>query len=87
MALIEYGLLKKAVVSTKVGEIPLIIKDGINGFIVDSNDAESFYNKLVKLIEDVDLRVNFGKSLYQTIIENHSEEGVIVKYSNLIKEL
>lgn len=87
VALIEYGLLKKAVVSTKVGEIPLIIKDGINGFIVDSNDAESFYTKLVKLIEDVDLRVNFGKSLYQTIVENHSEEGVMVKYSNLIKEL
>ncbi|UPT70081.1 MAG: glycosyltransferase [Flavobacterium sp. JAD_PAG50586_2] len=87
VALIEYGLLKKAVVSTKVGEIPLIIKDGINGFIVDSNDAESFYNKLVKLIEDDDLRVNFGKSLYQTIIENHSEEAVIAKYSNLIKEL
>ena len=87
VALIEYGLMKKAVVATKVGEIPLIIKDGENGYGVASNDADGFYTKLVKLIEDADLRVNFGEALHQTIIENHSEAGVVAKYLHLIKEL
>ena len=87
IALIEYGLSKKPVVSTKVGEIPLIIKDGINGFIVDANDADLFYQKVVRFITESDLRAQMGDSLYQTVIENNSEEGVIANYLNWILSL
>ena len=87
IALIEYGLSKKPVVSTKVGEIPLIIKDGINGFIVDANDADLFYQKVVTFITESDLRAQMGDSLYQTVIENNSEEGVIANYLNWILSL
>jgi glycosyltransferase involved in cell wall biosynthesis len=87
IALIEYGLSKKPVVSTKVGEIPLIIKDGINGFIVDANDAGLFYQKVVRFITESDLRTKMGDSLYRTVIENNSEEGVIANYLNWILSL
>ena len=87
IALIEYGLSKKPVVTTKVGEIPLIIKDGINGFIVDVNDADLFYQKLLKYIIEDDLRIQMGNSLYQTVIENNSEESVINNYLNWILSL
>ena len=80
IALIEYGLCKKAVVSTKVGEIPLIIKDSKNGYIVDVNQTELFYQKLLNFIVNEDLRIQMGNALYQTIIENNSEEGVITHY-------
>lgn len=87
IALIEYGLSKKPVVSTKVGEIPLIIKDGINGFIVDANDADLFYQKVVRFITESDLRAQMGDSLYQTVIENNSEEGIIINYLNWVTSL
>ena len=87
IALIEYGLSMKPVVSTKVGEIPLIIKDGINGFIVDVNDIDLFYQKLLKFIIDDDLRIQMGNSLYQTVIKNNSEEGVMDNYLNWILSL
>jgi glycosyltransferase involved in cell wall biosynthesis len=87
VALIEYGLMKKPVISTKVGEIPLIIKEGINGFIVGVNDVEEFYKRLLKLIDDATLRHSFGNYLNQTILENHSEEVVIIKYLNWIQKL
>jgi glycosyltransferase involved in cell wall biosynthesis len=87
IALIEYGLSKKPVVSTKVGEIPIIIKDGINGFIVDANDADLFYQKVVRFITESDLRAQMGDSLYETVIENNSEEGVIANYLNWILSL
>ena len=87
IALIEYGLSKKPVVSTKVGEISLIIKDGINGFIVDANDASLFYQKVVRFITESDLRAQMGDSLYQTVIENNSEEGIIVNYLNWVTSL
>lgn len=87
VSLIEYGLSKKPVVSTKVGEIPLIIKDNVNGFIVEPDDTELFYQKLLKLIDNKDLQVQMGNSLYQTIIENHSEEGVMANYLNWVLSL
>ncbi|MEO5775412.1 MAG: glycosyltransferase [Flavobacterium sp.] len=87
IALIEYGLSKKPVVSTKVGEIPLIIKDGMNGFIVGVNDANLFYQKLLKFITEEDLRMKMGNSLYQTVLENNSEDGVITNYLNWVSNL
>ena len=79
--------MSKPVISTNVGEIPFIIQDGINGFIVAVNKAERFYERILELIDDATLRTRFGNYLHQTIIENHSEEGVIIKYLNWIETL
>lgn len=87
VSLIEYGLSKKPVVSTKVGEIPLIINDGVNGYIVDVDDAGLFHQSLVKFIEHDDLRAQMGNALYQTISENNSEEGVVSNYLNWVASL
>jgi glycosyltransferase involved in cell wall biosynthesis len=87
VALIEYGLCKKPVVSTNVGEIPLIIKNRVNGFIVGVREIDDFYESLLQLINNEVLRNQFGAALNQTILENHSEEGVIIKYLTWIKGL
>ena len=86
VAIIEYGLMEKPVVTTNVGEIPLMIKDGQNGFIVGVNEIDNFVEKLIILIESTTLRVHFGSCLNQTIKENHSQEFVIINYLNWIKE-
>jgi glycosyltransferase involved in cell wall biosynthesis len=85
LALLEYGLFKKPVVATTVGEIPLVIQDGINGFLVETNSEQLFYNSLVKLIESETLRIHFGNELHKTIENNYSDEAVIQQYSNWIK--
>ncbi|TBX69240.1 glycosyltransferase [Flavobacterium silvisoli] len=86
VALIEYGLLSKAVVTTNVGEIPFMITHGVNGFMVNRKQADEFYLHLVKLIEDETLRNNLGKALYKSISENNSEKAVIAKYLNWLKK-
>ena len=87
VALLEYGLLKKPVVVTQVGEIPLIIKNKVNGFIVASDDADAFAVALLELIADETLRNAFGAALYETISENNSEQAVLSKYLNWLKEI
>ena len=87
VSLIEYGLSKKPVVATKVGEIPLIIHDDVNGFIVESNDVDTFTNCLVKYIEDNALRYQMGQELYNTIVQNHSKDGVIANYLNWVSSI
>jgi glycosyltransferase involved in cell wall biosynthesis len=80
VALLEYGLHEKPVVVTAVGEIPLLIKDGINGFLVEKGEVQLFYNSLVKLIESDSLRYNFGKELQKTILNKYSEKAIIAQY-------
>jgi glycosyltransferase involved in cell wall biosynthesis len=85
VALLEYGLFKKAVVVTNVGEIPMIIQNQKNGFIVDSNEPDLFYQSLVDLIENEKLRSDFGNALYDTIQTDYTSESVIKKYLNWLQ--
>lgn len=85
VALLEYGLYKKAVVVTRVGEIPTVVQNRENGFLVDSNDAELFYLSLVDLIEHESLRTDFGDALFNTIEANYTAESVIKKYLNWLQ--
>ncbi|PKB17476.1 glycosyltransferase [Flavobacterium sp. 5] len=85
VALLEYGLYKKAVVVTQVGEIPMIVQNGKNGFIVETERSDLFYQALVNLIENETLRVDFGKALFDTIQTEYAEESVMKKYLNWLK--
>jgi glycosyltransferase involved in cell wall biosynthesis len=87
VALLEYGMYKKAVVVTRVGEIPLIVHHGKNGFIVDSNEPEMFYQSLVDLIEHETVRSDFGITLYDTIQADYTAENVIKKYLNWLQTI
>lgn len=87
VALLEYGLYKKAVVATNVGEIPRIISSGENGFTVPSGDVQQFSDAVTKLIENPEMRKNFGERLYQTIMQNHSRQAVVTKYLTWLNQL
>ncbi len=84
VVILEYGLSKKAVVSSEVGEIPSIINDGINGFLVPKYDKDKFFVSLLKLIQNETLREDMGNNLHKTILKNHSEEIIIRNYLNWI---
>jgi glycosyltransferase involved in cell wall biosynthesis len=80
VSLLEYGLYGKPIVVTNVGEIPLLIQDNVNGFMVDSSKMQSFYDSLVKLMENETLQSDFGKALQQTINCNYSEQTIMQQY-------
>ncbi|OOG71470.1 glycosyltransferase family 4 protein [Flavobacterium sp. A45] len=85
VALLEYGLYKKAVVVTNVGEMPMIVQHKKNGFIVDSDDPDLFYQSVVDLMTNETLRSDFGMALYETIQVNYTAESVMKKYLNWLQ--
>jgi glycosyltransferase involved in cell wall biosynthesis len=87
VALLEYGLNKKAVVVTNVGEIPMIIQNKKNGFLVNSNEIDLFYPALVDLLENETLRNDFGNALYTTVQKDYSSWTVIDKYLNWLQSI
>jgi glycosyltransferase involved in cell wall biosynthesis len=87
VVLLEFGLHKKAIVFTNVGEIPLIVQDKKNGILVPSKNVDMFYDSIVLLINNPQIREQLGSALFQTIIERNSEKVVLDSYFKWLKEL
>ncbi len=87
VVLLEFGLYKKAIVFTNVGEIPLIVQDKQNGLLVPSKNVDLFYDSIVLLINNPQIREQLGLALFKTIIEKNSEKVVLDSYFKWLKEL
>lgn len=70
--ILEGGKLKKPMVATEVGGIPSIVRDGFSGFTFKVGDYKSFSDKLLKLKENSDLRLQMGENLNGIIKEKYS---------------
>jgi glycosyltransferase involved in cell wall biosynthesis len=80
VALLEYGWHSKPVVVTAVGEIPLVVQQGVNGFMVGAGEVQLFYDAVVKLMESGRLQTDFGTALRQTIRIKYSEPTILQQY-------
>jgi glycosyltransferase involved in cell wall biosynthesis len=60
---------RKAVIASRVGGIPLLIRHGQNGFLTKPGDSESLEKFIRILLEDADLREKMG-SFGRRLVEN-----------------
>ena len=61
MSILEAMSAGLPIVSTNVGGIPDIVADRHNGFLVDAGDISALSDRLKTLIEDVELRISYGR--------------------------
>ena len=87
VAFLEYGMQPLPVVVTAVGELPNIVNNGVNGWLVASNDAGSFYKALIALIADNSMRNRMALALQQTVLEGYSSKRVLQKYLQWLESL
>ncbi len=62
LSIIEAMAVGLPVIGTAVGGVPDIIEDGVNGFLVPSNDALKLSMAMLKLIEDKELRSQMSQN-------------------------
>ena len=86
VAVLEYGISSLPLISSNVGDIPLIVESGKSGFLFNNNDLDCFYKSLLLLIENTNLRIQIGKELRKNIENKYSKNAVINKYLNWIIE-
>lgn len=86
VVLLEYGLAKLPVVVTNVGEIGKIISNGENGFLVESENLNDFYNQLKNLILNNQLQIKLGNNLHYTIQTNYTEKAVLNNYISFLNK-
>ena len=71
-AILEAMSCELPVVATKVGGIPMQIKEGINGFLVESGNVEQFKKKLIFLLDNEFLAKEIGERNRQEVKEKYS---------------
>lgn len=80
-----YGL---PIITTPVGGIPEVIKDGINGFLINPGDYESLANRIIYLSQNEQLRLSMGDINREEFRQYYSQEFIFrdleATYSNLI---
>ena len=63
-----------------------IIRDGVNGFLVDNYDVDGMVEKISELIENEALRKSFSNNTLLDI-EKFSKEKIIQQWLDLIEKL
>lgn len=79
LAILEAMASGKAVVATRVGGIPEIIRHSENGFLVKPNDSVEMANALCSLLRDRQMNEDLGNNASKYAIQNHSLEIVAEK--------
>ncbi len=76
----------KPVVATRVGGVPDLITDGVNGFLVPPKDEHSLAQAIIKILRNPSLRLEMGKRGKERAQE-FSLENMIKKIENLYQEV
>ncbi len=75
------------VVATRVGGIPEIVADGVNGFLVPPGDSAALAGKIIELLRDENLRKRFssaGKLLARDFSKEKMAEGTENVYMEIL---
>lgn len=70
------------VANQKIGSVPYLVEDGVNGFTYKKK--KGFFNKVIKLIENYELRKSMSKNAYYTIINTWNAENAVKNFLKLI---
>lgn len=80
----EAFLSKTPVIASRIGGIPELIKDGINGLLFNPRDANDLYEKIQYVIDNTDILEKFKVSMPQVKgIEDNAKELEEI-YTNLL---
>jgi glycosyltransferase involved in cell wall biosynthesis len=87
LTLIEAMAARLPVVSTNVGGVSEVVKDGVTGFLAPSGDAEGLSRWVLRLIAEPALRHELGER-GRTRAETHfSERQMLAAYAGLYEEM
>lgn len=71
ISIIEAMACKLPIISTKVGSIPEMITDNINGKLISPGDTEALVDAILILAQNPKLRDGMGKASYKVFLETH----------------
>jgi Glycosyltransferase len=87
MSLVEAMGVGLPVVSARSGGVPYVVRDGVDGFLIDAGDIDALARKLECLVEDNSLRVQMGLDAWKDAVANFRGDVVLDKLENAYRGL
>jgi glycosyltransferase involved in cell wall biosynthesis len=67
MALLEGMAAGMPAIATRVGSVPEVIRDGVDGYLVDIGDVVALADRITQLARDVELRRRMGRAAHKQV--------------------
>ncbi len=77
----------KPVIASDIGGIPLQIKDGENGFLLDPEDYEGFADRILRLLKNPKLAAKLGEAGREVVKKKFLITRLLTDYLNLLQKL
>lgn len=87
MALLEAMATSRAVVASRVGGIPEIVEDGVEGFLVEPMDVNGLADKCRQLIESPDVARKMGEQARKRVEQDFSATAMADRVVSVYNEL
>jgi len=89
-SILEASAMERAVISTRVGGVPEVVRDGRTGLLVEPDNAEELQGAIIKLLKDPGLRERMGREGRKLVEADFSTIRMVQKlhglYSTLVKK-
>lgn len=86
-SLTEGARMRRATISTNVGGIPALIKDGETGILFAPRDVEALAGHLIDLARDPDRRRELGDQLYEKARAEYSIESMVQRQLEIYRRI
>ncbi|AVX30365.1 Glycosyltransferase involved in cell wall bisynthesis [Carboxydocella thermautotrophica] len=87
LAMLEAMSFGLPIIATKVGSIPEVIEEEVNGFLFEEGDAEKLAQKILYILNNYKLAEQIGKNNIEKISKYFSDEVVLRKFEELYYSL
>jgi glycosyltransferase involved in cell wall biosynthesis len=87
VSVIESLAAERPAVATRVGGTPDVIRDGVDGFLVDSADPGALADRLAELAGDAPRRAAMGEAGRARVLERYAVERLVDDVDKLYREL
>ncbi len=87
VSVIEALAARRPAVATRVGGVPDVVRDGIDGFLVDADDVDALATRLAELAADPELRARMGEAGHARVIERYAVARLVDDVDRLYREL
>jgi glycosyltransferase involved in cell wall biosynthesis len=84
---IESLAARTPVVATRVGGVPDVVRDGIDGFLTDVGDVDALAVRLAELARDPGLRARMGEAGREHVIPRYRVSRLVDDVDELYREL
>lgn len=86
-AVLEGAIMKKTIISTKVGGLTKLIEDDVNGYLVNVGDYQDLGGKIFDLSMDKEKIIEMGEKLYEKVKENYSSDEMARQHVEIYEKV